>query len=164
MLCFIAELELFKTEKVSVRPNSVESVTFLITPNKMGNIELNVKGTSRQAGDALVKILKVVPPGQTQRVSKGVLLDLRSRRPYTTNVTMTFPPKRVPESDVIKVSVIGDVLGPAISNLDKLLGESTAVIVNSTCNLHHGCAHETHTKKDSIHGTVSFIAENLFPS
>lgn len=116
------ELELFKTEKVTVKANSVESVSFLITPNNIGNIELSVKGTSRQAGDALVKLLKVVPAGQTQKVTKGTLLDLRSGRPYTTNLTAYFPAKRVPDSDNIKVTVIGDVLGPAISNLDKLLG------------------------------------------
>ncbi|ODM93569.1 hypothetical protein Ocin01_13117 [Orchesella cincta] len=116
-----AKLELFKTEKVTVKANSVESVSFLITPNKIGNIELSVKGTSRQAGDALVKILKVVPPGQTQKITRGTLLDLRSGRPYTTNITTRFPEKRVNDSDVVKLSVIGDVLGPAISNLDKLL-------------------------------------------
>lgn len=107
---------------MTVKANSVESVTFLITPAAIGNIELNVKGTTRQAGDSLVRLLKIVPKGQTQKVTRGTLLDLRSGRPYTTNLTAKFPDKRVPESDSIKVSVIGDVLGPAINNLDKLLG------------------------------------------
>ncbi len=99
------------------------SVSFLITPTALGPVDLKVKATSRIAGDSIVRPLLVKPPGQVQKVNKAALIDLRGGRPYTVNLTTRFPPRRVPDSDSVKVSVVADILGPAISNLDKLLGK-----------------------------------------
>ena len=117
------ELELFKTERIAVKSNSVASVSFLITPTALGPVDLNVKAVTRIAGDSIVRPLLVKPPGQTQKVNTAALVDLRGGRPYSVNLTTRFPPKRVPDSDSVKISVVADILGPAISNLDKLLGE-----------------------------------------
>jgi CD109 antigen len=117
-------VDLYKTEKVAVKANSVNSVTFLIAPIKLGLVELNVKAESRLAGDALVKMLRVVPPGQPQKLNKAVMIDTRRPPSAPLNITAKFPSKRVPDSDFVKFSVVGDILGPAISNLDRLLGKS----------------------------------------
>jgi len=119
----LSGLLFYKTEKVSVKANSVSSVTFLITPTNVGSIDLNIKAESRQAGDSIQKLLKVVPPGQPQKFNTAALIDLRSGRPFQKNLTADFPKRRVPDSDFVKVSVVADILGPAISNVDKLLGK-----------------------------------------
>ena len=116
------ELELFRTERLVVKSNSVNSVTFLITPKMLGAIDLKVKAASRLAGDSIVRQLNVKPPGQIQRLNTAAFLDLRSGRTETLNLTAKFPQKRVPDSDFVKFSVIADLLGPTLSNLDKLLG------------------------------------------
>ncbi|XP_021955890.1 CD109 antigen isoform X1 [Folsomia candida] len=116
-----SRVELYRTEKVSVPANSVSSVTFLITPVKLGLIDLSVKAESRIAGDALVKMLKVVPPGQPQKLNKAIMIDSRRPSSVPLNLTTKFPAKRVPDSDFVKFTVVGDILGPAITNLDRLL-------------------------------------------
>jgi len=108
---------------VDVKSNSVASVSFLMTPTTLGEVDLKVKAVSRIAGDAVVRPLLVRPPGQNQKVNTAALVDLRGGRPYSVNLTTRFPPRRVPDSDSVKVSVVADILGPAISNLDKLLGK-----------------------------------------
>lgn len=75
------------------------------------------------AGDALVKMLKVVPPGQPQKLNKAIMIDSRRPSSVPLNLTTKFPAKRVPDSDFVKFTVVGDILGPAITNLDRLLGD-----------------------------------------
>jgi len=123
-LLIVLELELYKSEKVTVAANSVGSVMFLITPTKLGLVDLKVKAVSRVAGDAVTRPLRVNPPGQTQKLNKATLLDLRSGNSHQVNMTAHFPNKRVADSDFIKVTVISDILGPTVNNLDKLLGMS----------------------------------------
>jgi len=115
------ELELFRTERVVVKSNSVNSVTFLITPSVLGPVDLKVKASSRLAGDEIIRPLLVKPPGQPQYLNKAAFLDLRSGRTESFNLTTKFPAKRVPDSDFVKISIVADILGPTLSNLDKLL-------------------------------------------
>lgn len=105
-----------------MKANSVGSVSFLVTPVKLGLVDMNVRARTRLAGDAISRPLKVKPPGQTQKVNTAALLDLRGSRSYSVNLTTKFPAKRVADSDSVKISFISDILGPAITNLDKLLG------------------------------------------
>lgn len=74
----------------------MNSVTFLITPTKLGLIDLSVKAESRIAGDALIKMLKVVPPGQPQKLNKAIMIDSRRPSAAPLNLTAKFPTKRVP--------------------------------------------------------------------
>src|SRR6185503_19633615 len=53
----------------------------------------------------------------------AALIDLRTTRSASVNLTTKFPPRRVEDSDSVKISIVGDILGPAITNLDKLLGK-----------------------------------------
>jgi len=105
-----------------VKGGSVGSVSFLITPTKLGLVDLNVRARTRLAGDAISRPLNVKPPGQKQKLNTAALLDLRGSGTASVNLTTKFPAKRVPDSDSVKVSFVSDILGPAITNLDKLLG------------------------------------------
>jgi CD109 antigen len=109
------------TVPTTVGPVEVKSLLFIIKPIKFGIIKLDVKAVSAVAGDALSQPLIVKPPGQKQTRNKAVLLDLRTVPTMREELKTAFPPKRVPGADVVKISVISDLLGSTISNLDKLL-------------------------------------------
>jgi len=109
------------TKTIQLEPISVQLVTFTITPVKFGVIKLDVKGVSAIAGDAISQPLIVKPPGQKYTQTRAALLDLRSVRSAKYSIEAEFPEKRVQGADVVKLTVVADLLGTTISNLDKLL-------------------------------------------
>jgi CD109 antigen len=93
----------------------------MIRPLKVGHITIKVTATSAIAGDGVERPLLVVPEGITQYVNKAVFIDLRSDSEFKTNVTVKIPNNAIPDSARVEASVIGDVLGPSLENLDKLM-------------------------------------------
>lgn len=87
----------------------------------MGNIDLRLTAKAATAGDAVIKKLLVKAEGETIYRNKAYLLDLRSSRSYTNNVTVTLPFNAVPGSQSVELSAIADIMGPSINNLNSLL-------------------------------------------
>ena len=114
------------------------SVSYLITPKKLGNIDVKVTATADNAGDAIVRKLLVKPEGQTQYFNKAlfVTMDAKSADKVEKNVSIEVPANAVPGSVRVKVSGISDILGPTINNIDDLLrmpygyGEQNMMCVN----------------------------------
>src|SRR5687767_8294591 len=59
------ELELFRRQRISVKSEDSASVSFLITPKKLGYIQLKVSATSSIARDGVSRQLLVRPEGET---------------------------------------------------------------------------------------------------
>ncbi|KAG0433503.1 hypothetical protein HPB47_019855, partial [Ixodes persulcatus] len=99
------------------------SVSFLITPTKLGYIDIHVSATSSLAGDSILKKLLVKPEGSKQHFNRALLVDRRnpSAPPTSTNISIPIPKNAVPGSERISVSAVGDLLGPHVNNLDQLL-------------------------------------------
>ncbi|KAJ8876853.1 hypothetical protein PR048_021300 [Dryococelus australis] len=116
-----AKLELYRTKRVSVKANSGSSVSFMITPRKLGYITIKVTAKSILAGDAVERQLLVKPEGEKQYHNKAIFIDLREKHKLKTNVTLDIPVNIVTGSEVVEVSTVGDVLGPSIPNLANLL-------------------------------------------
>lgn len=110
-----------KVRQVKVASGSGTPVSFMIVPQTLGNIEIRVTATSGAAVDVVSKQLLIKPEGSRVTVNKAVLLDLRTKSSVTTNINITMPPNIVNDSLSIGVSVIGDILGPAVTNLENLL-------------------------------------------
>jgi CD109 antigen len=110
-----------RKKNIIVRSNSGTSTSFMIRPLKVGHITIKVTATSAIAGDGVERPLLVVPEGVTQYVNKAVFIDLRSDSEFKTNVTVKIPNNAIPDSARVEASVIGDVLGPSLENLDKLM-------------------------------------------
>ncbi|XP_023714120.1 CD109 antigen isoform X3 [Cryptotermes secundus] len=115
------KLELYRRKRVSVRANSGSSVSFMITPKKLGHITIKVTASSPLAGDSVVKKLLVKPEGETQYYNKAIFVDLRNKQPFQTTVTLDVPKNIVAGSDMVEVSAVGDILGPSIPNLANLI-------------------------------------------
>lgn len=111
-----------KNKTVLVPPYDGVSVTFLITPKRLGYIDIKVSASGETAGDAVVRKLLVKPEGQPQHFNKAFFI--KSDQPndvQTRNFSIEIPPNAVPGSTRVTVSGISDILGPTLNHLDDLL-------------------------------------------
>ncbi|GIY91023.1 CD109 antigen [Caerostris darwini] len=113
------------TKSVEVPAEDGISVLFLITPRTLGYIDLKVSAIANNgnAGDAVVRKLLVKPEGSPQFFNKALLVDLRDSNVKVMEkvVPISVPKEAVPGSTSVTLSAIGDLLGPTVNNLDKLL-------------------------------------------
>lgn len=126
----ISEIELFRKKKLTVKRNSGASVSFMISPTRLGEIEIKASASSSTAQDSAIKTLRVKAEGEALYFSKTLLLDLRQSSAFKGNVTFELPKNLVQGSEYVEVSVVGDLLGPSIINLENLV------------NLPTGCAEQ----------------------
>ncbi|XP_058450670.1 thioester-containing protein 1 allele R1-like isoform X2 [Malaya genurostris] len=115
------KLELFRKKNVEIPANTGKSVSFMVKPTKLGHITIKVTATSKLAGDGVERQLLVEPEGLPQYVNKAAFVDLRATPEAMSNFSVEVPKNAVPDSTRIEVSVIGDVLGSTIQNLDSLI-------------------------------------------
>lgn len=111
-----------KRKTVTIPSMDGVSVTFLITPKKLGYIDIKMSARSDNAGDAVIRKLLVKPEGQTQYYNKALFV--KSDQPDTMvkkNISVEIPNNAVPGSVKIHVSGISDILGPTVNHLDDLL-------------------------------------------
>nr|BAR45594.1 thioester-containing protein 1 [Niponia nodulosa] len=106
---------------VKVKAGDGTSVSFLITPKVVGPIDLTVTAKSSKSGDALNRKLLVKAEGSPQFFNKAVLVDLRNSSNFKEDVEINIPPFAVKDSEHVEVSAIGDIMGPTVNNLDKLI-------------------------------------------
>lgn len=110
-----------RSVKTQIANGDGASISFMIRALRVGYITIKLLATSAIAGDALENKLLVLPEGVTQYVNKAVLIDLRKSSMLKSNISIEIPPDAVPDSTKIEASAIGDILGPSIHNLDKLM-------------------------------------------
>ncbi|XP_011502894.1 PREDICTED: CD109 antigen-like [Ceratosolen solmsi marchali] len=109
-------LELYRTKKLFIQANSAQSVSFMVIPTKLNHITIKAKATSSMAGDSIEYPLLIKAEGETQYRNKVVFADLMK-----TNVSVNIPKYFVSDSDYVEISAVGDMLGPSIPNLAKLI-------------------------------------------
>jgi len=113
--------EVQRKKIISVKSNSGSSVSFMIKPVKVGHITIKVTATSAIAGDGVERQLIVEPEGFTRFMNNAEFIDLRSNPELKTNISIAIPQNAIPDSTRIEAAAIGDILGPSIDNLDKLM-------------------------------------------
>lgn len=118
-----AEFELHRTKQVGVKPGRGTLVSFLITPQEIGQIEMKISAETASDGDFFLKkqTLSVETEGERMRNNTAILLDLRDVREKEFNITLEVPRTAVKGSEKVYVSAAIDPLGPAMNNLGNLL-------------------------------------------
>ena len=114
-------LDAQRKKTVQIKSNDGVSVSFMIRPLKVGHITIKITAASDLAGDGVERPLKVEPEGVTQFLNEAVFIDLRNNPSFKTNINITVPNNAVPDSTRVEASAVGDILGPSIENLDKLM-------------------------------------------
>ncbi|XP_050081691.1 CD109 antigen-like [Anopheles aquasalis] len=107
--------------KVLLAKDGGKTLSFMIKPKKIGHITLKITATCALAGDGIERELLVQPEGIPQYINQATLIDLRSTANHTKRLEIDIPSNAVPNSTKVSVSVIGDVLGSSIANLDSLI-------------------------------------------
>ncbi|KFB45611.1 AGAP008366-PA-like protein [Anopheles sinensis] len=119
------EAKVFEDHHRSIRStiarDSGKTFSFLVKPKKVGHITLKLTAKCAMAGDAIERLLLVEPEGRRQFINKAMLIDLRTEKEMQQNFLVEIPDDAVPDSSKVEVSVIGDVLGSSIENLDSLI-------------------------------------------
>ncbi|XP_050711942.1 thioester-containing protein 1 allele S3-like isoform X2 [Eriocheir sinensis] len=110
-----------KSREIVIASGSGVSVSFMVVPQTLGNIPITVRANTPTAADVVTKQLLVKPEGSRQTVNKAMLIDLRSEPTFSATVNITTPPNIVNGSKAISVTLIGDLLGPAVSDLQRVV-------------------------------------------
>ena len=127
-------LEKERTKEILVKSNEGTSISFMIRPLKAGHITIKVTAESQLAGDGVERQLRVEPEGVPQYFNEAVFVDLKNQKDFKKNIKITIPSDAVEDSTRIETSVIGDILGPTLENLDNLI------------QLPYGCAEQNMLK------------------
>ncbi|XP_034474087.1 pregnancy zone protein isoform X2 [Drosophila innubila] len=110
-----------RTQMVRVGANSAAGASFLLRPKIIGNILLKFTAISPVAGDAVHKTLKVVPEGVTEYRNRAFFVNLKDKAEHKDSFELELPEDIVPDSQHVEFGLVGDLLGPVIKNLERLL-------------------------------------------
>lgn len=113
--------EIRRVKRVTIPANNGASISFMIRPKKVGDITLKITAISPLAGDTIHQKLKVEPEGVTQFENRAVFLNLQNKTEHSQELKVDIPAEAVSDSEYIEFSVVGDLLGPTIKNLDNLV-------------------------------------------
>lgn len=108
----------YKTRKVLVPPGDSVSVSFLITSTKIGAINLRVKAVSAIAGDSVIRTLLIKPEGDVMYRNEARLIDLERKKEFVERINISLPAKQISGSGFLTVSLIGDLIGYSLNNLN----------------------------------------------
>lgn len=117
------DIELFQTKEVQIKPGRGTLLQFLITPLKIGLLDLKITAKSSVGQDILIKTLRVQAEGQTMNANIPVFLDMRSKTFEERNVSVPIPKHAIPDSQKVFLMAVADPLGVAMNSLTDLLAD-----------------------------------------
>ncbi|KAG4068586.1 hypothetical protein HA402_004927 [Bradysia odoriphaga] len=107
---------------VSVKSKDTSGLFFSIRPLHVGQITIKVIVESAVAGDGIQKILLVTPEGVPQYANKALMLNLPDDgKTVDHEFSIDLPEHTVPDSTFIQITAVGDLLGPSVKNLGRLI-------------------------------------------
>lgn len=106
---------------VTVKAQSDNTARFHVIPTAVGNIPIKIRATCELAADEIHKEILVKPEGYTLHYNEPFLLKVTDDSPVDINYDINIDPDAVKDSERIEVSVIGDIMGPTIEGLGRLI-------------------------------------------
>ncbi|CAL1547264.1 unnamed protein product [Lymnaea stagnalis] len=119
-------------QNILVKAGEAKSVYFHIVPTKLGKIDVEVKGQSTKAADAIRRQLLVEAEGVKKEYNIPVFIDLTNgKSSFSDIIDLPLPKDTVQGSKLVRISAMGDIMGPTIAGIDTLI------------TLPHGCGEQT---------------------
>ncbi|KAL4230201.1 Ovostatin-like [Mactra antiquata] len=106
---------------ILVKANDVESAYFPVMPLKTGSIDIEVEAQCSRGKDTIKRQLIVKPPGIQEAENHPVMLTANGGDISEAILPIIYPINVVPGSQRIQVTVTGDIFGPSMNHLDKLI-------------------------------------------
>jgi CD109 antigen len=121
------------TKTITTTANTNVQLTFDFKATKLGILLIKVTAKGSLAGDAIEKSVKVIPEGVPKSITDTVLIYINKDKPTfpTTDLSCKYPDGTYADTKDVSATVIGDNLGKALTNLDRLI------------NLPSGCGEQT---------------------
>ncbi|XP_039432022.1 thioester-containing protein 1 allele S3-like [Culex pipiens pallens] len=124
-----------RTKKVSVGTDSVKKLTFLLKPNRSGNLPLTVSAKSASERDSVQKILRVRSGGIQYYRNEARFIEVDGSTQNFNDIQLVIPRPATPGTENITFSVEGILLGAALTNLNKLIRLPTGCGEQTMLNL-----------------------------
>ncbi|XP_075152774.1 CD109 antigen-like [Haematobia irritans] len=109
------------TKKLTIPSNTGETISFTIKPKVAGDIMLKIKAITPLAGDAMHQKLKVEPEGVTKYENEAFFITIPDGETIKHTLKAEIPENVVLDSEYLEFTAVGDILGPTIKNIDKLV-------------------------------------------
>ncbi|XP_067949557.1 CD109 antigen-like [Watersipora subatra] len=101
--------------------NRGTTISFPIVPVTIGSMKVKVTATTPGAADAVQRVLLVEAEGVQKEYNQAVLINLSNSSLFTETLAIDLPSNVVSDSVRVEFSLIGDVMGTALTGLDKLI-------------------------------------------
>ncbi|VDO83235.1 unnamed protein product [Haemonchus placei] len=112
----------YNVRVVSVPGGGVsKAVYFPIVPTEIGMVKLTVTAQAAQAGDGVEEPLRVEPEGYRVDRNVPVVIDLNNGTDFEKVVQMMWPSDVVEGSQKARFELVGDIMGPVLSNIEGLV-------------------------------------------
>ncbi|KJH47840.1 a-macroglobulin complement component [Dictyocaulus viviparus] len=98
-----------------------KAVYFPIVPTEIGMIRLTITAHTAQAGDGVEEQLRVEPEGYRVDRNAPIVIDLKNGTDFEKVVQLMWPSDVVKGSQKARFELIGDIMGPVLSNIDGLV-------------------------------------------
>ncbi|CAJ0594163.1 unnamed protein product [Cylicocyclus nassatus] len=98
-----------------------KAVYFPIVPNEIGMVKLTVQAQASQASDGVEEPLRVEPEGYRVDRNVPVVIDLSNGTGFEKTVQLLWPSDVVEGSQKARFEVVGDIMGPVLSNIEGLV-------------------------------------------
>ncbi|XP_058819998.1 thioester-containing protein 1 allele R1-like isoform X2 [Topomyia yanbarensis] len=110
-----------RRKAITVPSNSGKPTSFMIKAKKIGDVAIKVEAVCQRASDAVEHMLRVVPESHLYEENEARFIELVNHGTQNFDISLNIPKKVVPGSVKITFTVAGNLLGPAIKNLDSLI-------------------------------------------
>ncbi|XP_065833656.1 CD109 antigen-like [Oscarella lobularis] len=110
------------SDSVMVPADDSVAVYFAVIPTKIGRIPIKVTAQSTSAADAVERQLLVEPEGRKLEYTRNLFIRLdNSANQLQENLLLVVPPDSVDGSSKAAVTIIGDLMGPTLNNLERMV-------------------------------------------
>lgn len=92
-----------------------------VRPKELGSWQILCSASAGSHSDAMRKPLLVKPEGIPVSRTETIVVDLTGSNSFSETKSLTLPESAVTGSARLQVNAVGDMLGPSISGLDRLL-------------------------------------------
>ncbi len=112
-----------QVKSVKVPAGGGMTLYFPILPQKLGLVDISVTATSNVAGDSVVRQLLVEPEGIPTSFNEPLFVDFGSEQgTVSKDFTFGYPKDQLVDGSVrAQLTATGDIMGPTMAGLDKLL-------------------------------------------
>ncbi|KAG5674213.1 hypothetical protein PVAND_004193 [Polypedilum vanderplanki] len=94
----------------------------LIKPKNIGVLTLDITAQSSSAGDAIQKSIRVIPEGIFRSITTSVLIAIdKNKTSPDQTLKCELPASAYVDTAEVSATVIGDILGKALNNLENLI-------------------------------------------